>query len=65
MSKTVLAILIASIFCIPLVIIFRYYRHKEYNCLTPEEIEALKRYQAITDIVCPSGDWEDDYSWVQ
>jgi hypothetical protein len=38
---------------------------REYNCLTPEEIEALKRYQAITDIVCPSGEWEDDYSWVQ
>jgi hypothetical protein len=49
---------------IPISVIIIKGRKREYDCLTPEEIEALRRYQAITDIVCPEG-FEEDYSWVQ
>jgi len=48
-----------------LAVIIIFGQKREYDCLTPEEIESLKRYQAITDIVCPTGEWVDDYSWVQ
>lgn len=65
MNKILWISIITGMLFIPLVIISRYFRGKEYTCLTPDEIEALRRYQAITDIVCPSGEWEDDYSWVQ
>jgi len=57
------AILALLIIGYTLILISR--RKREYDCLTPEEIESLKRYQAITDIVCPDGEWVDDYSWVQ
>ena len=63
--KLIWIMIIAIIFPAALVIIYRYYRRTEYTCLTPEEIEIMRRYQAITDIVCPSGEWVDDYSWVQ
>jgi hypothetical protein len=49
----------------PIVAIIMHNRKREYDCRTLKEIEALRRYQAITDIVCPDGEWEDDYSWVQ
>jgi hypothetical protein len=64
MRHNIIWIMIIAIM-FPVVIILMHNRKREYDCLTPDEIEALRRYQAITDIVCPSGEWEEDYSWVQ
>ena len=47
---------------IPLAVIIILGQKREYDCLTPDEIESLKRYQAITDIVCPTGEWEATWS---
>ena len=63
MRKIIMVMIIAIMF--PIVAIIMHNRKREYDCRTLKEIEALRRYQAITDIVCPDGEWEDDYSWVQ
>ena len=68
MRNKPILIMLFAIMIIPLAVIIILGRKREHylwECMTPDEIEALRRYQAITDIVCPDGEWEDDYSWVQ